>query len=366
MAAIRSRTTAAAAASSAGDRNDASTSSGSYAQQQQQPLLQTGEPRRPTSAGTGAGLWSTGIANGNGSGAAGKAATTTSTASAHYHGLGTGLLGFGLGPGEVKLLIGLTVLAAFVRLWKLGQPSSVVFDEVHFGGFASKYIKQKFFMDVHPPLAKMMIALSGWLAGFDGEFDFKDIGKEYLIGEHTPVPYVAMRGLCALLGLATVPLAYLTLRGLSLRPTTALVGSTMVLFENALMTQSRYILLDSHLVFFTALTALAWSASAARTGAAPRGTSPRAGGRGWWASESAWAASSPSSGSASSRSRRSVSARSSSSGTTSATRASPSGRSCGISSHASPALPVCPCSSTSSSSPSTLADSRNQAMVTAS
>ena len=49
-----------------------------------------------------------------------------------------------------------------------------------FGGFASKYIKGRFFMDVHPPLAKMLIALCGWLAGFNGDFDFKDIGKDYL------------------------------------------------------------------------------------------------------------------------------------------------------------------------------------------
>jgi dolichyl-phosphate-mannose--protein O-mannosyl transferase len=38
-------------------------------------------------------------------------------------------------------------------------------------------------MDVHPPLAKMLIALVGWLAGFKGEFDFKEIGKYTLLRE---------------------------------------------------------------------------------------------------------------------------------------------------------------------------------------
>jgi len=51
------------------------------------------------------------------------------------------------------------------------------FDEVHFGGFASKYIRQVFFMDVHPPLAKLLITLAAKIGGFDGNFDFKDIGK---------------------------------------------------------------------------------------------------------------------------------------------------------------------------------------------
>jgi dolichyl-phosphate-mannose--protein O-mannosyl transferase len=39
---------------------------------------------------------------------------------------------------DTTLVIGLTVLASVVRLWKINYPDSVVFDEVHFGGFASK------------------------------------------------------------------------------------------------------------------------------------------------------------------------------------------------------------------------------------
>ncbi|KAF2197032.1 dolichyl-phosphate-mannose-protein mannosyltransferas-like protein 1 [Delitschia confertaspora ATCC 74209] len=163
---------------------------------------------------------------------------------------------FNLPGSDWQLLALLTVLAVVVRLYRIYQPSSVVFDEVHFGGFASKYIKGRFFMDVHPPLAKLLITLAGWLAGFDGEFDFKDIGKDYL---EPGVPYVAMRLLPALLGVATIPTMFLTLKAAGCRTTTAAMGATLVLFDNALVTQSRLILLDSPLVIFTAITALAWT-----------------------------------------------------------------------------------------------------------
>ena len=36
------------------------------------------------------------------------------------------------------VVLGLTILAAIVRLWRIDYPTSVVFDEVHFGGFATK------------------------------------------------------------------------------------------------------------------------------------------------------------------------------------------------------------------------------------
>jgi len=160
-----------------------------------------------------------------------------------------------LASHDWTLLAVITVVAVIVRLFRIYQPTSVVFDEVHFGGFASKYIKGRFFMDVHPPLAKMLITLAGWLAGFDGEFDFKDIGKDYL---EPGVPYVSMRLLSAILGIFAVPTMYLTLKATGCKSTTAFLGAGLLTFENGFVTQSRLILLDSPLVIFTAWTALSW------------------------------------------------------------------------------------------------------------
>lgn len=164
-----------------------------------------------------------------------------------------------LARGEYYILGLLVLVASCVRLYRLDRPSSVVFDEVHFGGFAAKYLHRTFFMDVHPPLAKLLITLAAYLGGFHGNFDFTEIGREYLVTpDMEAVPYVAMRLLCALFGLATVPLAYLTLRGLDLRPASAVLGALLVTFENALTTQSRFILLDAPLIFFMALALCAW------------------------------------------------------------------------------------------------------------
>ncbi|KAK3711834.1 Dolichyl-phosphate-mannose--protein mannosyltransferase 1 [Vermiconidia calcicola] len=160
-----------------------------------------------------------------------------------------------LSSNDWQIVGAITIIALFVRLFRIYQPSSVVFDEVHFGGFASKYIKGKFFMDVHPPLAKMLITLAGWLAGFDGDFDFKDIGKDYM---EPGVPYVAMRLLPAICGVLAVPTMFLTLKASGCKTFTSAMGAGLVVFENGLVTQSRLILLDSPLVIFTALTALSW------------------------------------------------------------------------------------------------------------
>ena len=82
-------------------------------------------------------------------------------------------------------------------------------------------------MDVHPPLAKLMLTLAGYLAGFDGEFDFKEIGKDYI---EPGVPYVAMRLIPAICGVLTVPIVFLTLKASGCKTISAALGAGLVIF----------------------------------------------------------------------------------------------------------------------------------------
>ncbi|KAI8367622.1 glycosyltransferase family 39 protein [Radiomyces spectabilis] len=156
-----------------------------------------------------------------------------------------------------KLVAGLLFAMALpIRLNRIQEPSQVVFDEVHFGGFANHYIQRKFFFDVHPPLAKLLIAATGSLAGYDGQFDFSQIGNNYL--QHD-IPYTAMRAACAILGAFTVPMAFLTIRDGGHSLPAALMAAVAVCYENSMVTNNRLIMLDSYLLFFTALTILCWN-----------------------------------------------------------------------------------------------------------
>ncbi|KAG0329642.1 hypothetical protein BG000_012018, partial [Podila horticola] len=144
-------------------------------------------------------------------------------------------------------LVGLTALAFFTRFYKISEPNEVVFDEVHFGKFASYYLQGSYFFDVHPPLAKMMLAAMGYFIGYDGHFLFDSIGDSYISNN---VPYVGLRSLPAFLGAMTVPVVYLTMREAGFPIVTCTLAALFVTFDNMLVTQTRLILLDSMLVFF--------------------------------------------------------------------------------------------------------------------
>ncbi|GAA5970820.1 hypothetical protein JCM11641_004467 [Rhodosporidiobolus odoratus] len=143
------------------------------------------------------------------------------------------------------------LLAAAFRFYRIDHPSGVVFDEVHFGKFASYYIRREFFFDVHPPLAKLLLAFAGWAIGYDGHYEFENIGESYIDNK---VPFVGLRTLPALLGSAIPAVVYAIMRESGYPRLVALFSTALVLFDNAHIAQTRLILLDAPLILFMCLS----------------------------------------------------------------------------------------------------------------
>ena len=148
------------------------------------------------------------------------------------------------------LLAIVAILSATTRLWRLEDPSEIVFDEVHFGKFVTYYTHGIYFFDVHPPLGKQLLALVAHWTNYDGAFDFDVIGREY---DPKRVPYYYMRLFPALAGACVPPLAYQIVALTGASHWSAFLTGILLVFDNAMVTQTRFILLDAWLLVFVAL-----------------------------------------------------------------------------------------------------------------
>ncbi|XP_050338148.1 protein O-mannosyl-transferase 2 isoform X2 [Bactrocera neohumeralis] len=115
----------------------------------------------------------------------------------------------------------------------------------------SWYINRTFFFDVHPPLGKMLIGLSGYVTGYNGTYPFEKPGDKY-----NGSRYEGMRYFCTTLGALIMPMAFDTVYELTQSTEAAVISSLYLIFDVGLVTLNQYILLDPILLFF--LTASVW------------------------------------------------------------------------------------------------------------
>lgn len=126
-------------------------------------------------------------------------------------------------------LVGIWGLALALRLWGLARFNTLVFDEVYFAKFGHNYLTQTQFFDAHPPLGKYLIALGIAAQGFN-TWGFRWVNA--LVGSVIP--------------LVLAGIAY----QLCKRPSFALTTAALASIDGLLLVESRYALLNVHILFF--------------------------------------------------------------------------------------------------------------------
>ena len=139
----------------------------------------------------------------------------------------------------------LLILTFLTRFLFLSYPAEVVFDEVHFGKFVSAYFTHQYYFDIHPPLGKLMIAGFTKLFGFRGNFDFSKIGEVF-----DAQNLFILRFLPALFGILFVLIIYQLVLIITSSKRIAFLAGFLISFDNAILIESKFILVDIFLLFF--------------------------------------------------------------------------------------------------------------------
>lgn len=127
------------------------------------------------------------------------------------------------------ILGGLFLVGLAIRLWRLGEPNEIVFDETYYAKWGQDYLEGEAFFDVHPPLGKLLIAVGIAVFGFDS---------------------FGWRSLTALFGALIGPLTYLIGRQIFASRLAAGLAGLFTLLDGLLLVQTRTALLDSFLIVF--------------------------------------------------------------------------------------------------------------------
>ncbi|QPG76242.1 hypothetical protein FOA43_003628 [Brettanomyces nanus] len=153
---------------------------------------------------------------------------------------------------KIHLLL-LLIVAIAVRRWNIAEPPSVVFDESIVGKSINNYLTHAFSLDTDPPAVKLLYTWLVELCNYvSPTFNF-NTGESYLNSESQPFfPYTVTRGFSSLLGGCTILFTYRTLRASDVRHYIALFGAFIVAFENSISEQSRFMFVDSPMLFFIA------------------------------------------------------------------------------------------------------------------
>ncbi|ALM09459.1 MAG TPA: hypothetical protein DEB30_05670 [Candidatus Peribacter riflensis] len=157
------------------------------------------------------------------------------------------------------VLLGLLVLllSYLTYFQNYSYPPQLFWDENYHIASAQKYLNGVYFMEPHPPLAKLLIALGEKIYHPNlaaNQFITTDYARDLPDG----FSFVGYRFFPTLLAWLTAPLLYLIFLLLTRSPQYSTLLSFFYVFDNALIVHARGAMLDSTLLFFITLIILAF------------------------------------------------------------------------------------------------------------
>jgi dolichyl-phosphate-mannose--protein O-mannosyl transferase len=149
------------------------------------------------------------------------------------------------------------LLSYFTYFHRFAEPAGFFWDENYHITSAEKYLNGTFFMQYHPPLGKLLIALGEKFMDANAE-DNQFLAIDYATTLPDGFSFVGYRLFPTLLAWLTAPLLFFVFLFIFRKPINATLMSFLYVFDNALIVHSRGAMLESPLVFFTTLTILSF------------------------------------------------------------------------------------------------------------
>jgi dolichyl-phosphate-mannose-protein mannosyltransferase len=153
---------------------------------------------------------------------------------------------------DVMCVLALLVVTVVLRVPFIGHPPVTQYDEVTYANYAMHLLDKRPFVDIHPPLARMIFAET---ARTSEPFLTRGIDMTF----NAPFGYFPMakeRTLVALFGIMLPLLLYMIARTLGYSPRAALLTGLFIATDNGMIIFSRAMLPDMLLLVFDFLAVL--------------------------------------------------------------------------------------------------------------
>lgn len=156
-------------------------------------------------------------------------------------------------PVKKAALLALLVLGiSFITYFRnYSHPPSLFWDENYHIASAQKYLNHTFFMEPHPPLGKMFIALGEYILHPNTRLDTRSfLRTDYITEVPAGYSFAGVRFFPTLFAALSSVLFFLILHKISQRAFLSFLFTSLYLFENAIIVHSRGAMLESIQLFF--------------------------------------------------------------------------------------------------------------------